>query len=73
MSMSTVRRNRFARHLHARLVQLRAAGESGMTTAEYAVGTVAAVSFAAVLITVVKSGAVAAALTKIISTALTVG
>lgn len=49
-------------------VRLRA--EAGMTTAEYAVGTIAAVAFAAVLIAVVRSGAVKAALTKIIATAL---
>jgi hypothetical protein len=43
---------------------------SGMTTAEYAVGTLAAVAFAAVLLAVVKSGAVRSALTGIITTAL---
>jgi hypothetical protein len=41
-----------------------------MTTAEYAVGTLAAVAFAAVLLAVVKSGAVVSALTSIITTAL---
>jgi hypothetical protein len=43
---------------------------AGMTTAEYAVGTLAAVAFAAVLLAVVKSGAVMSALTGIITTAL---
>jgi Protein of unknown function (DUF4244) len=43
---------------------------AGMTTAEYAVGTLAAVAFAAVLLAVVKSGAVTSALTSIITTAL---
>lgn len=43
---------------------------AGMTTAEYAVGTLAAVAFAAVLLAVVKSGAVKSALTTIITTAL---
>jgi Protein of unknown function (DUF4244) len=42
----------------------------GMTTAEYAVGTLAAVAFAAVLLAVVKSGAVISALTGIITRAL---
>jgi Protein of unknown function (DUF4244) len=42
----------------------------GMTTAEYAVGTVAAVAFAAVLYKVVRSSAVQAALGSIISAAL---
>lgn len=47
--------------------------EDGMTTAEYAVGTLAAVAFAVVLMTVVKSGAVQSALTTIITTALNSG
>ncbi len=41
-----------------------------MTTAEYAVGTVAAVAFAAVLYKVVRSGAVQSALTSIVTSAL---
>jgi hypothetical protein len=41
-----------------------------MTTAEYAVGTVAAVAFAAVLYKVVRSGTVQAALSSIIQSAL---
>ena len=45
-------------------------GEEGMTTAEYAVGTVAAVAFAALLLVVVKSGPVKSALTSIIVGAL---
>ncbi len=44
--------------------------DAGMTTAEYAVGTLAAVAFAAVLLAVVKSGAVMSALTAIITGAL---
>lgn len=50
--------------------QLRHLGEEGMTTAEYAVGTVAAVAFAALLLAVVKSGPVKAALAQIIVSAL---
>lgn len=50
--------------------RLRAAAESGMTTAEYAVGTLAAVAFAAVLLAAVRSGAVRSALTGIIVSAL---
>lgn len=46
--------------------------EAGMTTAEYAVGTIAAVGFAAVLLLIVRSDAVRAALTGIITTALSV-
>lgn len=50
----------------------RLAGDAGMSTAEYAVGTVAAVAFAAVLFKVVHSSAVEAALTHIVTTALNV-
>ena len=41
-----------------------------MTTAEYAVGTVAAVAFAAVLLAVVRSGPVKSALSSVIVSAL---
>ncbi|WP_370147725.1 DUF4244 domain-containing protein [Streptacidiphilus sp. EB129] len=44
--------------------------DAGMTTAEYAVGTVAACGFAALLYKVVTSGAVSAALSGLISRAL---
>lgn len=44
--------------------------EAGMTTAEYAVGTVAAVAFAAVLYKIVRSPAVSSALSSIITSAL---
>lgn len=44
--------------------------DRGMTTAEYAVGTVAAVAFAAILYKVVRSGTVQAALSSIIQSAL---
>ncbi|MDQ2751148.1 MAG: DUF4244 domain-containing protein [Actinomycetota bacterium] len=44
--------------------------DAGMTTAEYAVGTVAAVAFAAVLYKVVRSPAVSAALSSIVQSAL---
>jgi hypothetical protein len=44
--------------------------DAGMTTAEYAVGTVAAVAFAAVLYKVVRSGEVQSALSSIITSAL---
>ncbi|HEY7717639.1 MAG TPA: DUF4244 domain-containing protein [Pedococcus sp.] len=48
-------------------------GEAGMSTAEYAVGTLAAVAFAAVLMVVVKSGPVKSALANVITTALGIG
>ena len=44
-----------------------------MTTAEYAVGTLAAVAFAALLLAVVKSGPVKAALAGVITAALGTG
>jgi hypothetical protein len=67
MSRGVVRR---ARGLVERA---RSLGEEGMTTAEYAVGTVAAVAFAGLLLAIVRSGPVKTALTKIIVTALGTG
>ncbi|MEO6791268.1 MAG: DUF4244 domain-containing protein [Ornithinibacter sp.] len=55
------------------LQRLRGLSEAGMTTAEYAVGTIAAVAFAAVLLAVVRSGPVKAALSGIIVSALGTG
>ena len=53
---------------------MRRVAEAGMTTAEYAVGTLAACAFAAVLLAVVRSGGVKSALAGLITTALgTVG
>ena len=46
------------RRLHRRLAALREEPEAGMSTAEYAVGTVAACAFAAVLYKVVTGGSV---------------
>jgi hypothetical protein len=50
--------------------RVRATLDAGMTTAEYAVGTVAAVAFAAVLYKVVRSPAVSAALSSLVQSAL---
>ena len=50
--------------------RLRAAGEAGMSTAEYAVGTVAACAFAAVLYRVVTGGSVVSALGHLVQRAL---
>lgn len=44
--------------------------DDGMTTAEYAVGLIAAVAFAGILYKVVTSSAVSAALTAIVKRAL---
>ncbi|WP_297555822.1 DUF4244 domain-containing protein [uncultured Actinomyces sp.] len=46
--------------------------EGGFVTAEYAVGILAAVAFAGVLLAVLKSGAVKSMLTSIIQSALSV-
>jgi hypothetical protein len=47
--------------------------EAGMTTAEYAVGTLAACAFAAVLLAVVKSGGISTLVTEVITMSLSVG
>ena len=52
--------------------RLRRLADAGMTTAEYAVGTLAACAFAAVLIAVVRSGAIKSALSGLITTALSI-
>lgn len=62
--------HRMVRVCSTRWATCRSRPDAGMTTAEYAVGTLAAVAFAAVLLAVVRSGAVSAALTAIITTAL---
>jgi hypothetical protein len=51
-------------------LRIRATVDAGMTTAEYAVGTVAAVAFAAILYKVVRSPAVSSALSSIVQSAL---
>ena len=53
-----------------RFSTIRRRAEAGMTTAEYAVGTLAACAFAAVLLAVVRSGTVKSALASVIATAL---
>ncbi|AXG82578.1 DUF4244 domain-containing protein [Streptomyces paludis] len=47
-----------------------AGADAGMTTSEYAVGTIAACAFAAVLYKVVTSGAVSGALQSLVGKAL---
>jgi hypothetical protein len=51
-------------------VTLLAADDSGMSTVEYAIGTVAAAAFGAILYTVVTGDSVVSALTNIIGRAL---
>ena len=51
-------------------VRTRLRGDAGMNTAEYAVGTLAAVGFAGLLFKVVTSSKVQSALTEVIEKAL---
>ncbi|MFF9869290.1 MULTISPECIES: DUF4244 domain-containing protein [unclassified Streptomyces] len=57
--------------LRAAVARLR--GDGGMTTSEYAMGTLAACAFAAVLYKIVTSGAVSARLESVIGRALDAG
>ncbi|MDT5336456.1 MAG: hypothetical protein QOD90_1961 [Mycobacterium sp.] len=63
-----MRDNAFGR-LQARIVVL-AVDESGMSTVEYAIGTIAAAAFGAILYTVVTGDSIVSALTNIITRAL---
>ncbi|WP_371503353.1 DUF4244 domain-containing protein [Kitasatospora sp. NBC_00374] len=57
--------------MRARVRRLRGGGrDAGMTTAEYAIGTVAACAFAAILYRVVTSGTVTDALSGVLDRAL---
>ena len=58
------------RFLGRRWSTVRRTAEAGMSTAEYAVGTVAACAFAAVLYKVVTGGSVVTALGRLITSAL---
>jgi hypothetical protein len=51
-------------------IRRRLRGDGGMNTAEYAVGTIAAVAFAGLLLKVLTSGTVRSLLTAIIQRAL---
>jgi hypothetical protein len=51
-------------------VTLLVLGDSGMSTVEYAIGTIAAAAFAAILYTVVTGDSIVTALTNIIARAL---
>lgn len=57
------------RNLRARMTLLTAA-EDGMSTVEYAIGTIAAAAFGAILYTVVTGDSIVSALTNIINRAL---
>ena len=57
------------RALRARAILL-ATDEAGMSTVEYAIGTIAAAAFAAILYAVVTGDSIVSALTNIIARAL---
>jgi hypothetical protein len=57
------------RRIQARMTML-AVDESGMSTVEYAIGTIAAAAFGAILYTVVTGDSIVSALTNIITRAL---
>lgn len=57
--------------LRRRWSRLSSAAEAGMSTAEYAVGTVAACAFAAVLYRVVTGDSIVTGLTDLVDAALT--
>ena len=61
--------NQRIRDLRLRLVLL-AVAEDGMSTVEYAIGTIAAAAFGAILYTVVTGDSIVGALTNIITRAL---
>ncbi|HEV7422266.1 MAG TPA: DUF4244 domain-containing protein [Mycobacterium sp.] len=61
--------NNVFRQLRIRLTML-VVDESGMSTVEYAIGTIAAAAFGAILYTVVTGDSIVSALTNIISRAL---
>ncbi|TQK29220.1 DUF4244 domain-containing protein [Arthrobacter sp. SLBN-53] len=60
------------RRMQAR-VMVAAADESGMSTVEYAIGTIAAAAFGAILYTVVTGDSIVTALSNIITRALNTG
>ena len=60
------------RTLKTRFDRLWQQAQAGMTTAEYAVGTLAACAFAAVLMAVVRSGVIKSALSALITAALSI-
>ncbi|MBG6179501.1 DUF4244 domain-containing protein [Arthrobacter sp. CAN_A1] len=72
MSATKVRSYRTAHRLAIRLRRL-TGSQTGMATAEYAIATLAAVGFAALLVAVLSSGEVRGMLMSLISSALSFG
>jgi hypothetical protein len=75
MTKTTTTQNQLralASPLISRLDRMRRSSQTGMTTAEYAVGTLAACAFAATLLAIVRSGAIKSALSNLITSALSI-
>lgn len=64
------RPGRWTRRARERVGKLRAAGDAGMATAEYAIVTIAAAGFAGLLVVVLRSDEVRGLLTGLVRTAL---
>ncbi|MBI9115976.1 DUF4244 domain-containing protein [Sanguibacter suaedae] len=60
------------RTIRTRVEEIRERPDAGLATAEYAIATIAAVGFAGLLITVLKSETVRGLLTSLITSALSV-
>jgi hypothetical protein len=73
MSLSRVRRLVCAVPAAVTSRRRRLHDETGMATAEYAIGTLAACGFAALLVAILKGGEVKALLLGVITTALGLG
>lgn len=71
--MRDVRLMRAAVALRARWRAVRKQPEAGMATAEYAIGTLAAVGFAGLLLAILRSEEVRSMLLSIVQSALSVG
>ncbi len=57
--------------IRMRLRKVRARADAGMTTVEYAIGTVVAAAFAAVLYKIVTGDSIVSGLTHLVQSALT--
>ncbi|SNV93533.1 Uncharacterised protein [Mycolicibacter terrae] len=69
MGMQVSQARNIFRVIQLRLVLL-ASDESGMSTVEYAIGTIAAAAFGAILYTVVTGDSIVSALNRVIGRAL---
>lgn len=61
---------RIRRWAHAGVLRMRRSADAGMTTVEYAIGTVVAAAFAAVLYKIVTGDSIVSGLTSLVQSAL---